>query len=318
MDMSGVLIKIPNMQNGRCFVSSKALSEATLEQVKSQMLVRRNETGVPILESGIIDGPRHDWELKMAQEAAETIIGKIIAADSNECCQRLRLGHVLEEDDVELISRVMNFRLQVACSDDAAKPFYEVNSGDPESNRSKKTYRFVLSGKNLRDAHHWEAVILVPRGQLLGVCREVLQLKFQVPHTTDREVYDLKSEVSTLERKLRQSKNICRNLVARVQQLEEQQTEINKNCKYIKDRFDNLPQKPQKPQNVKQPPSAFVLFRSSIKGELVGEGGHAVAGNEAASRRWKDLSEEQKQPFIDEAQLRRSAYYEAKRQGGAA
>ena len=63
MDMSGVFITIPNMRNGRCFVSSKVLSEATLEQVKSHMLVRRNATGVPIMERGTIDKARHDFGL---------------------------------------------------------------------------------------------------------------------------------------------------------------------------------------------------------------------------------------------------------------
>jgi len=321
MDMSGVFVKAPNMMNGRCFVSSKALSEAPLEQVKSHLLVRRNETGVPILKCGTIDGPRHDWELKMAREAAETIIAKLEERSVGErqcyeCCVRLRLGHVLEESDVELISRIMNFRLQVACSDDKEKPFYEVNGGDggdPESNLSKKTYRFVLRATNLEETHHWEALILVPSVQLLGVCRAVLQLKFQVPHTADREVYKLKSEVSTLKRKLKKSRNICLNVLARMKDLEHQQTKINTRCQFLEDRFKGDIEGNTAPRFVaalRPPPSAFALFRSSIKGELV--------GNAAASQRWKDLSEEEKTPFIKEFERRRVAYHESKRLRGAA
>ena len=72
MNMSGHFIKIPNMQNGRCLPSAKALSEATLEQVKSQRLARRNAIGVPIMESGTIDHARYDLEMEVAEEAAQT------------------------------------------------------------------------------------------------------------------------------------------------------------------------------------------------------------------------------------------------------
>ena len=313
MDMSGVVIKIPNMQNGRCFVSSKELSDATLEEVKAQVLVRRSETGVPILQCGKVDRARHDLELKLAQDAAETIIEKLAGVpDSDGTCQRLRFGHVLVEEDVELISRIMNFRLNVACADDTGRPFYEVSSGDPESKGLRKTYSFSLSSQNLEVgrqgsllAHHWEAIRRVPSGQLLGVCREVLQLKFKVPHCTDRVIHELKREVGTLKRKFITSKRTCRNLVARVEVLERQQTDL-KGC------LDNHQPPPEQPRTPTPPPSAFVLWRSSIKGELVaGVGGNAVLGNEEAKRRWHALSAEQKQPFKEEAELRRAAYQAA-------
>ena len=310
MDMSGVAIKIPNMQNGRCFVSSKKLSDATLEEVKAQVLVRRSATGIPILQCGRVDRARHDLELKFAKDAAGTIIETLAGdPDAEGTCERLRLGRVLEEEDVELISRIMNFRLKVACSDDMQKPFYELGKGDPESKGLKKTYTFSLSGQNLEDAHHWEAIRPVPSGQLLGVCREVLQLKFKVPRCTDRVIHELKREVGTLKRKLIMSKITCRNLVARVEVLERQQTDF-------KDRLDNHQHPAEQPRTPKPPPSAFVLWRSSIKKELVaGVGGNAVLGNEEARRRWHALSAEQKQPFNKEVELLRAAYNAAKSPG---
>ena len=57
MAMSGVAVKVPNMANGRCFVSSLALSDASLAEVKTQKLLRRNETGVPILSAAVSISP---------------------------------------------------------------------------------------------------------------------------------------------------------------------------------------------------------------------------------------------------------------------
>ena len=67
------------------------------------------------------------------------------------------------------ITAACNFTMEVACSDKPDKPFMQINGGDA----SALTYRFVLRGANHEEAHHWEAVRLMPDRTCLNVCRAV-------------------------------------------------------------------------------------------------------------------------------------------------
>ena len=137
MDMSGVFIKVPVMQNGRCFPSSIALAEATPEQVKSHMLARRNATGFPIMACGTIDKARHNLELELASVAATNILEKLARVpNSNACVQRIAHGRVVEKEDLELLAGTTKFRFEVLCADDKEKPFFEVNGCNPPTSRS--------------------------------------------------------------------------------------------------------------------------------------------------------------------------------------
>ena len=209
----GIRLTLPNMRNGRCFPTSFALSNATFDRIKAHMYFTRNAVGVPCFGNGQINRSQHDAEIDLAKKSAQRIIERLERLpDSGACIQRLRDGHVTEEEDLMMIASAMDVGFQLYTSDDLYKPFMKVNEEAP------KDLDLVLSGKSHLEAHHWDPIILAPRAALLGACRAILQLKSQVPITNDRKILVLQTELDKVRKR-------CSRLSKRARKLQNGQAD---------------------------------------------------------------------------------------------
>ena len=274
---AGVLVTVPNIKNGRCFVMSLALATSPLDIVRLQVIQQRNDMGAPCNPDMSLNVDRHDLELCIAKKMASEIVDKLTMLPHSEACaQRLLLGRVVEEADLDLIATAMSFTLEIISKYNKDKPFYLVNPGQA------KTLRFTFSGRRHSETHHWEPVVLVPRRELSRVCIDAQLAVSRVPLTNDRQIMILQNQLAQLEREKA-------DLLRRVAVLEGKAQGAD-HCRPTK------------------PPSSFALYTQSIRGTL-----HGRASEQAkqAGLLWRSLSAAEKQHFDAMALQKREEYQAA-------
>ena len=166
-DFCEVAVTVPNMKNGRCFAASYGLAMAVPEEVDVQGRAGRNDMGCPVTSSGRLDPLRHEVELQQSKNVARAMVASLQSVPGAAAArERLSLGHVVEEDDLPMITKALGFCLKVVSKDDLSNPFLQFNCGD------RLALTFAISGKSFTDVCHWEAVVNRSPAAFFGASRQ--------------------------------------------------------------------------------------------------------------------------------------------------
>ena len=295
-DYAGCFVRVPTMKNGRCFPSSVFFASADMKEIQVQVQLQRNDIGCPVRSNGSIDKQRHDEEVQIAKEKASEIVRCFSAysPQSADVIQRLKNGHVTEEDDIKVIAEACGMHIEIVLAKELHDPFMDFNPA------GAKQVRLVLTTDAFATAGHFEALRVAPSRALMHVCIEACKVWCLVPPTTDRQVVLLTAEVAKfrgrtkrLHKKVNTLLKISSLLARRVRVLE------GIGC--------------QETPSIKRPPSAFALYCQDARrqGNLVGLNASEQARRGAEM--WKELSDHEKEPYKRSAGEALQAYAEAKR-----
>eukprot|EP00927_Polykrikos_kofoidii_P022570 TRINITY_DN21011_c0_g1_i1.p1 TRINITY_DN21011_c0_g1~~TRINITY_DN21011_c0_g1_i1.p1 ORF type:complete len:510 (-),score=93.23 TRINITY_DN21011_c0_g1_i1:82-1527(-) len=167
-----IAVPIPAMKIGRCFPAAVGLAKAApfAVEVSEQARQPRNEMCAPVSANGSLNLARHEVELRASVAVAEDMIAAL-GEDSatSSILERLRRGHVIEEDDLEPIAVAMNFGLNVSLG--PQRPYeadIQINPG------ADVQHALLFTQVDMSHAGHWEAIKLCPPAAVVAVCRQFL------------------------------------------------------------------------------------------------------------------------------------------------